>query len=193
MIRSFVAAPVPSPLADSIGRFVQGVEKGTRGIRWVRPEGIHITLRFLGGVTEEVLKEVSTRLKQLEREATPIRLAVRGVGFFPNASSPRIAWVGLEGELDRLAALKGRVAEAVRGLDVAPEEGRAFRPHLTIGRIRDPHQVSGLDTVLEEAVGVDFGAFVIDHLVLFKSELTPGGARYTNLATFPLVSKEEDR
>ncbi len=185
-IRSFIAVDPPPEVLDKIADMIESLEKQTRGMRWVNPDGIHLTLRFLGEVDEEVFPEIESRLKQLALGEGPISLTASGLGFFPDPARPRIVWVGLGGETDRLESLGKKVNEAFRDLPVHPEEAREFKPHITVARIADHHRASGIARILEKGKGAQFGSFSVNTLILYKSNLTPDGARYTKLKEFKL-------
>lgn len=184
--RSFTAVdPSPEVLAR-IAEVAKRLEPKTQGFRWVRSDGIHLTLRFLGAVEEDTLLKIQERLQQLAESSEPISLTANGLGFFPNPSRPRIVWVGLEGETERLQALQNGVETAVRDLPVHQEKGRGFTPHLTIARIPDFQRASGMARVLEAAKSAEFGGFQVEEVILYKSDLTPQGAKYTKLKSFKL-------
>ena len=185
-VRSFIAVDPSPEVMAKIVEAIRKLEPQTRGFRWVHPEGIHLTLRFLGEVEEEVLETISQRLEQLAQSKEPISLTVSGIGFFPDPSRPRVVWVGLQGELDRLERLQREIHEAVRDLPVHQENERGFAPHLTIARIPDFHRASGIARILEAAKSAEFGDFRVATLILYKSRLTPQGARYTKLKEFKL-------
>lgn len=185
-IRAFIAVDPPDPVVEEIVKFLSRLEKETRGVRWVNPDGVHLTLRFLGGVEAETLAQIQSRMKRVAEGFGPFSLCPSGLGFFPHISRPRIVWVGLTGETERLKALQSAVAEGVADLPVKPEEKRDFHPHLTLGRIRDFHQISGLVKIVEEGKGWEPSEFRVGEIILYKSDLTPKGARYTKLGTFLL-------
>lgn len=185
-IRSFIAVDPSPEVTAKIDETIRKLEPQTRGFRWVRPEGIHLTLRFLGEVEEEVLETISQRIEQLARDCEPISLTASGIGFFPDPVRPRVVWVGLQGDLSRLEGLQKEVHEAVRELPVHQEKERGFTPHLTVARIADFHKASGIARILEAAKSAEFGDFRIKTVILYKSNLTPQGAKYTKLKEFKL-------
>lgn len=183
-IRSFIAVDPSPEVSEHLGSFIQRLSKETKGFKWVDPEAIHLTLRFLGDVEPSTLETLKDRLPQAVSGLAPISLQARGVGFFPNAQRPRVVWAGLEGEVEKLKALQARVAEAVEGFDVKPEEDRDVTPHLTLARVKDPQSAVGVARILQAGRESDFGEFVVSSVILYKSDLTPSGARYTKLETF---------
>lgn len=185
-VRSFIAVDPSKKLREGVLAFVEQLRSETKGVKWA--DSFHLTLRFLGGVEEGLLQTIKDRLTRVAVRHRPFSLEVGGIGVFPNPARPRVVWLGLEGETERLIALQRDVAEAVSDLPVHPEEKREFRPHLTLGRIRDPREVKGLDYLLK-AEAPDLGGFRVEELILFKSDLTPKGARYTKIETFKLGGK----
>lgn len=185
-IRAFIAVDPSEDVVRNLSATVKSLEKRTTGFRWVRPEAIHLTLRFLGEIEEDLVATIDGRLAPLAGSFGPISLAAAGLGFFPRPENPRIVWAGLTGEIDRLADLQKRVQEAVEDLPVHQEKERDFTPHLTLARIPNFRGASGVPAVLQAAPAADFGAFTADRLFLYKSRLTPEGARYTKLKEYPL-------
>lgn len=185
-IRSFIAVDPSPEVVRRLAESVRILERKTTGFRWARPEAMHLTLRFLGEIEESVVNEIDGRLTQLALSASPMSLKVSGLGFFPGPEKPRIVWAGLEGEVDRLAELQGRVHAAVSDLPVHQEKEREFRPHLTLARIPNLRGSAGVSEVLKASPGADFGGFVADRIFLYKSRLTPEGASYTKLKEYLL-------
>lgn len=188
-IRAFVAVDPAPEVARKIGEFIRAMERETRGMRWVGSHGIHVTLRFLGALEEDTLDEVKKRLTQLGELGGPIELQAAGIGFFPKPERPRVVWIGLNGEVDRLVMVQQKVTASIADLPLAKEEGHEFQPHLTVARIADTWHVRGLNR-LTAAQATDFGRFSVAELHLYKSDLTPTGSTYTKLASFPLTAKK---
>lgn len=185
--RSFIAIDPSEAALEAIGMFIKQVEKKTKGVRWVEAAGIHITLRFPGEIEEATLVQIKERLMEVATQSPSFELVTSGIGFFPHISRPRVVWVGLEGEVERLKQLHSAVAGSVAGLPVHPEEKREFQPHLTLGRIRDSRSFSGLVAIEEEGRRLRSEKFRVEELILYKSDLTPKGARYTKLSSFHLT------
>jgi 2'-5' RNA ligase len=181
-MRLFLALDLPHDVRDAIGRARRDLEPRLPGWRWTRAEGVHVTLRFLGEVDDSRLADLAPRWERAALAATgPISLEVRGLGCFPSSRRPRVLWVGVAEEPDRgrLRALAAATEREARAAGFAAEE-RGFRPHATLARA-----VAGPASAPPEAEW-SFGRAWIESLTLFRSDLGPGGARYTALATFPL-------
>ena len=145
-------------------------------MRWVRSAGIHLALRFLGDAPAEQVAAVRAGLDQVAVQCAPFELHLKSLGCFPNLRRPRVIWVGLEDPEERLGELQKAVEEQVRSLGWEPEE-RTFRPHLTLGRVRQ-RQRSPEDTWVQQPPGLGFRAEAIE---LIQSHLKPSGAEYTTL------------
>jgi len=189
-IRAFIAVPLPEPLLAELARVQASLEKQVppRSVRWVRPEGIHLTLKFLGDTRTDRLPAIQEALASVARDAQACTFTVGELGCFPNAHRPRVIWVGVQEPSGRLAALQDAVEEAVAPFGYPPE-GRGFTPHLTLGRVQ--RQASSADAarigavVAATAVGL-LGQAPADHFALIRSLLGPGGAQYTTIRTFRL-------
>lgn len=185
-LRAFIAVDPSDEVLRRLAETIRSLERKTTGFRWVRPEAIHLTLRFLGEIEESVVDEIDARLGQLVTGHEPISLSAAGLGFFPGPEKPRVVWAGLEGQTERLAGLQKDVQAQMQGLPVHKEEDRGFTPHLTLARIPHFRGASGISTILQAAPEARFGEFVVDRVFLYKSRLTPEGASYTKLKQYPL-------
>lgn len=151
---------------------------------WVTPGNLHVTLKFLGQVDEARVPAVAGALAAAALGHRVFDVVVRGLGAFPTPVRPRVLWAGLEGDAGRLRALAESVDAACAGLEFPPET-RAFAPHVTLGRAREPRRQPALAAAL--AGPADFGRVRVDRVALMRSELSPGGSRYTELAALPLA------
>jgi 2'-5' RNA ligase len=150
----------------------------------VRPEGIHLTRKFLGEGEAARRPGIEAALVGPARAGAPFRLEAAGLGVFPDRGAPRVVWIGVRGDLPAAAALQREVETALRAEGFAPE-GRPFRPHLTLGRVRGPGR-GDWRTALAGAAEPEGEAFEVREYVLFESRLGPAGAAYAPLARFPL-------
>jgi RNA 2',3'-cyclic 3'-phosphodiesterase len=182
-IRSFVALALEERVRVALGVLQGQLAPRLAGIRFVRPEGIHLTLRFLGDASAAQLEQLRPLLAKAAAACAPGEAQVGGVGTFPERGSPRVLWLGL--------AVPPQVLELQQACERAagqigfPPETRPFRPHLTLGRWRDraPHP---------ELPAVDLGTTRLETLVLYESELRRDGASYTALARFALGRRTGD-
>lgn len=188
-IRLFVACELTDEVRDALAR-VQGDLRrlGADRLRWVRPEGIHVTLKFLGGVEASRVEAISDALASA---IEPFELRVRpaSVGGFGGARL-RVVWVGLEGDIDSLAVLADRVEAALEPLGF-PRERRPFAAHLTLARVLDEapaHERKQLAALVERYEPPRLPSMTLTEVSLMQSRLQPGGSVYTRLASFPGTS-----
>ena len=192
MIRAFIAVELSQELRAAIAKS-QGVVKDQLAkamrrdapdvrIQWVRPESMHVTLKFLGNVVEDGVRDIEHAMQQVAHARAPFSLEVGGLGVFPDVRAPRILWVGMSGSVEELVGLAGDLDGALHDLGFAPET-RPFQPHLTLARIkersRDIGRVLAGSGLLEQVGAV--GNLAVSALSLMKSDLKPSGAVYTRL------------
>ena len=176
-VRAFVALELGAALREAMGALQARLRPGLGGIRMVRPEGIHLTLRFLAETTPRQVATLAPTLARAASACPPVEVRAAGLGTFPEHGAPRVLWLGLDLPPEVLE-LQSACERAARAAGFAPE-ARAFRPHLTLGRWRD----RAARPVLPPA---DLGSTRLESLVLLRSELRPDGAVYTDLARFSL-------
>jgi len=195
-MRIFVALDIDDAVRERIQRFLEGVRGFAPDARWVRPESLHITLKFIGEKPTEAVEEIKRVLSAIEAKA--VEITFRGYGFFPTPKAPRVFWVGIESGL-QLAAFAKMVDEATAALGV-PREEHAFSPHLTLarggGRSGAPRERKGdrsnqtlqrLQEKLAAMPAPEFGTMTAREFFLYQSRLMRGGSRYTKSARFALV------
>ena len=180
-MRLFIAVDLPTELRKELGNVQKALEPLTESARWVSPESIHITLKFLGEVPEKRVDDIHSALAGLSWK--PFTVTVRGVGFFPGNRSPRVFWAGMEAPTmqDLAEELDSRMERL--GFD---KEKRAFRPHITLARARDTRIDSLLVTGSAKYEEHDFGSFTADRVFLIHSTLNPSGAVYKKLKEYLL-------
>jgi len=190
MIRAFIAIPLPEEVLAQLGRVQRRLERQVPpgSVRWVRPEGIHLTLKFLGDTPERKVPAIGAALGAVARNAPVCTFTVGGLGCFPNPRRPRVVWVGVQEPTGRLAALQDAIEEVVAPFGYPPE-GRGFTPHLTLGRVRrkvDRSDVARIGEAVVAAEVGDLGEVRVEQFVLFRSILRPTGAEYIPLGEFRL-------
>jgi len=197
-MRIFIGIDLDAEVRARIACFLEGVQGFAPEARWARPESLHITLKFIGEQTPEQVEAITGRLRQIPGSAFEIRCA--GYGFFPTAKAPRVFWIGIQAG-PRLAALAESADVAVWELGI-PREERAYNPHLTLarasGRSGPPKWRKGdgpnaVFTTLEKrlaAMGeLDFGTMMAGEFILYQSQLSPKGSKYTKLQRFALPQR----
>jgi RNA 2',3'-cyclic 3'-phosphodiesterase len=184
-IRAFLALDPPDDIRLNIGSLQNRMKKTVRGeIRWVNPGGIHLTLKFFGSIPAGDVPAITDAIRPLTSVTRQFSLEIRSAGVFPNAARPRVLWLGMGGETARLVSLQAQIDDILAGAGF-PKEARPFRPHLTLARIKSPQGLAGISKLLETRDDFAAGAFTGRGLTLFKSELTPQGAIYSQLSHFP--------
>ncbi|GBD11989.1 RNA 2',3'-cyclic phosphodiesterase [bacterium HR23] len=187
-LRLFVALELPEAVQQALASTWAPLRQAERGVKWVPPQGIHLTLKFLGEVAEARLPLLEGPLARVAQGSAPLRLRVGQAGAFPSLSAPRVLWAGLEGDLEPLARLQQAVEEALVPLGF-PQEERPFTPHLTLGRVRDglsPLERRRLGRAVAQVLPPPDLSFGVGHLSLMQSTLTPQGAVYRCLKVWPL-------
>jgi RNA 2',3'-cyclic 3'-phosphodiesterase len=189
VFRLFIAVPAPPAVRTAAAAAADRL-RGTGDVRWVSPDRVHLTLRFLG---DTPAGQVPALLEALEKSANRFsRFVVElgDVGAFPNGRKPQTLWLGVRGEAERLVRLAAEVDRALGELGIPPE-GRAFRPHLTIGRVRSPRGLAELAARLqEEGRRGSSVEWPVTEIHLVRSVLQPAGPLYTPLGRFPLAGEE---
>jgi 2'-5' RNA ligase len=181
-LRAFIAIDLPEGIQAALSRQQATFRAACPDARWTRPEGIHLTLKFLGEISDDQVRQVTEVLGGFTPfESFPIE--VKGFGFFPDARRPRVFWVGLEAP-PALGELARRVEDAMARLGFAPE-GRAFTPHLTLARFKVPRPQPALQALLAEHKEVNLGRFEVSEFFLYESKLSPHGAEYRRVARVP--------
>ncbi len=188
-IRSFIAIEIPQPFQVAIGDLQNTLRRTEAEVKWVRPEGIHLTLKFLGSIREEDLERISQAISPLVREWEPFELRIRGLGCFPSSRNPRVIWIGIDQGGKEVSALERVVEDTMALLNFAPES-RTFTPHLTLGRVRSSKERSSLIRAMESRKDSEVGTFRAKEVHLFRSELRPSGAVHTKLRTYPMKGNE---
>src|ERR1035437_7506685 len=192
-MRIFIGIDLDPEVRARIARFVEGVQGFAPDARWVRPESLHITLKFIGEQPPERVEAISQRLRRVEGSELEIRSG--GYGFFPTAHDPRVFWIGIQAG-PQLAEMAEKIDMAVADLGI-PREDRPFSPHLTLARAggrsgspkwRKGDRPNAAFAVLEKRLGamgeLDFGTITAREFILFQSQLSPKGSKYTKLQPF---------
>lgn len=200
MIRAFVAVALDADARKALARAqeqardrtmreLSGSAPGAR-IQWVRPDSIHLTLKFLGEIADTRVEEIRSALAPTIQAQARFSVEVGGFGVFPNLRAPRVLWVGVSGQGDRAITLARLAADVDAGLDALgfPREAKPFSPHLTLARIKERSREVGKalaeSGLMAQAERV--GSLKVDAVALIRSELKPSGAVYTPLWEVPL-------
>ncbi len=191
LLRLFVAVELDEEALRALASLQDALRRrGLDALRWVRPEGVHLTLKFLGETPPERVPAIEAALNEAVSGVPAHALRLDGLGTFGSRRSPRVLWVGLDGDLQELRRLQQRV-EAALAKAGFPKEARAFSPHLTLARVR-PETAAVLSEPIAralEAAPQPEASIAVREVSLMRSILGPGGAVYHRLAAFPLAVK----
>jgi 2'-5' RNA ligase len=199
-MRLFVALDLEEEIRNRIQNFINQVRQLAPDVRWVNPESLHVTLKFIGEKPDSMVKQIEDTLAYIK--GVPIELRFWKTGFFPTLRSARVFWVGIEAGAG-LMQLAKNVEQALAGVGI-PEEKRAFSPHLTLARASGGSGASRwrsgdkanrtfakLQEKLAEPPAPDFGSMTAHEFLLYRSQLSPKGSHYSKIARFPLSSPGE--
>lgn len=183
-MRCFIAIDIPQDIKARIGEVIDRLKDASKGVRCVPASNVHITLKFLGSVGEDMVAGIEARLAEISAKYKPFSATVRGAGAFPTLKNPNVLWVGVDesAELDRLYQ---DIDRAMAGLGFARED-RKYSPHLTIARVKDRKSAAPAVKELSTFKDTIFGTISIEEILLMRSDLGPGGAEYTRIAGFRL-------
>jgi 2'-5' RNA ligase len=193
-MRIFVGLDIDSEIRQRMARYLEGVRGFAPEARWVKPESFHVTLKFIGEQKPEQVEQIKRELARVR--AMPLEISFRGTGFFSGPRSPRVFWLGIEAG-EQLPQLARAVDEAVARAGV-PREKNDYQPHLTLARSGSgspkpqPGELASpplrrLAEKLKDMSAPDFGTMTAREFYLYESKLSPGGAKYTKIARFPLA------
>ncbi len=189
-IRSFLAFELPVDIKKTVERVSGEIRHSGLDVRWVKAENIHLTLVFLGNVKTEEIEGIEEQVRNVCPGYGSFDIALKGVGCFPNRRRPRVLWLGLDGDIERMSHFRDDLQRTLKAFGIK-EEKRPFKPHLTLGRFRSTRKMgSRLEEILSKYAGLETPVESLNELYLFKSELKPGGAVYTKLESWPLSGEK---
>ena len=185
-IRSFLAFDLPEGMRDTVSRISSELRPLLPRARWVRTDNIHLTVVFLGQIPESSIEDITGVAKSACDRYGPFDIALKGVGVFSGVRNPRVLWVGLQADLERMSHFRNALQRKLRPFGV-PEEKRPFRPHLTLCRFKKGTRGGApLAKILDAYKDFSGPFYRLRRFFLFKSDLTPTGSIYTELAQWPL-------
>lgn len=192
-IRTFIAVELDEELRTNLRRLQERLrgQVAPQSVRWVRPEGVHLTLKFLGDTPLSRLDEIRAAVARAATEVGPFTFTVGGLGCFPNTRRPRVVWVGLQEPSGKLARLRDAVEAHVAPLGF-PTEARKFSPHLTLGRVQRRASKSEIVEIGQVVAASELGTLdemAVAVLSYIKSDLRPSGAVYTTLLEAELTGE----
>jgi 2'-5' RNA ligase len=184
-IRTFIALELPQDLKKALADLQGKLRSRTDCVRWVRPEHIHLTLKFLGPTEEGLVDSIGRILANLAQGLSLFRTQIAGLGAFPNSRNPKVIWVGMPGEQGSLLKFQQQLEDALAPVGFAKEK-RSFAPHLTLGRVKEGKGKKELEQLIAEYHNENLGNFAADTLIFFRSDLHPSGPVYSALKTIKL-------
>ena len=179
-IRTFIAIKIPQDILTQIAVLLSGLKTLGGRITWVKPENMHLTLKFLGKTDPVQVKNISEKLSQLVLSFNRFEIKFKGLGAFPNFRRPKIFWIGTVGDNSTLIQLANKIDRQMSEFGFKPEN-RRFSAHLTIGRVRDQGGIEPIINLLQKEENFTAGEFIVKQVFFIKSELTQQGPIYTTL------------
>lgn len=182
-MRLFVAVHLNESTKYKIKKLISQLKEKSNKIKWVPIENLHITLKFLGETDESMFGDVISSLEKIKH--SPFTLTIAHIGGFPNLKSPKVLWIGIQGDQYSIKSLSDQVEKSIIHLNYTKEQ-RKFTSHITIGRVKQKIDQSLLNYLIENQTYY-FGEVTISSFSLIESQLTSKGAVYNELHHFPLV------
>lgn len=184
-IRVFIAAPIPLPDKLVLSNVMDALSsKLAEGVRWVNPDGIHLTIKFLGDINPSQASVVAEAMGRAAAQVSPFRIGLSGLGMFPNQKKPRVLWAGVEGDMARLTELQEATENELTALGF-PKDRRSFNPHLTLGRVRDQVLDRTRRRISLVMSGQDIQAtepWLVESVGLIQTHFGPAGTTYTTMS-----------
>lgn len=184
-IRTFIAVEIPVSIRRRIEELQESLAPAAEDVKWVEPENIHLTLKFLGEVDERDVYTVCKSVEAAVAGTTPFEITVAGVGAFPNANRPRVIWAGVRQGSQEITAIHDAIDESLEGQGY-PREDRSYTPHFTIGRIRRTVPNPRLQNALDQQANWEAGSCPVHEVLIMASQLGPKGPQYTVMGRGPL-------
>lgn len=185
-IRAFLAIEPPEDILQRISGLQEKLKREISDrISWTRSQGQHLTLKFFGDISSDDVKNICFAVQKRTVAEQKLNLKIEKLGVFPDARRPRVLWCGTTGDVERLSVLQKKLDSDFAELGF-PAEDRPFQAHLTLARIKDARDMTGMSEALTKHNAFTTGEFICKELILFQSHLSPQGAIYTKLAEFAL-------
>ena len=190
--RAFIAIPLPEGIQKALGELQGRLKKDLPEVRWTKPENMHLTLKFLGEVGNNLLGSIEKALHENVSSYEAFSCRINQLDTFPPKGPPRVIWVGFQEKTGTLSKLASSIDQTMKTFSF-PKEKRAFTPHLTLGRFRPDQKpklsLQSMKDIIQKEGSTDIGAFEVGEVFLVKSDLTPKGPIYSNLARVKLKAR----
>ena len=185
-IRSFLAFELPVEIRENIRAVSKELRKIALPVRWVKVDNIHLTILFLGSVDEDTIGDIKEKVNVAVKGFSSVKTKLGSIGAFPHWRKPRVIWIGLNGDIERLSHLRDDLQEKLNVIGFMPEK-RPFRPHLTLGRFKGPiNRDEDIQWICDRYRDINSDLYQLNELILYRSDLKPDGPVYTKMATWPL-------
>jgi 2'-5' RNA ligase len=179
-LRAFVAFSISDALRKRLGEIQTKIGQNMPHLRASKPQGIHITLSFLGDITQNQVYKIGEAMEAVCAKHEPMDFLCRKVGGFPDMEKPRVLWAGMDGDTDKMQAFHKDLTQVLKSIGMATEN-QPFTPHLTLFRLKQQKQMGALRKRIKSLSQESFGPIHCDTLILYRSNLAPEGATYTKL------------
>ncbi len=189
-MRTFVAIELDDACRRALAEATDALRQVADGVRWVKAESIHLTLKFIGELAERDVPTAVSALEEAVRGIGPFTMEVGGISGFPPRGTPRVIHAGVRAETGALLGLQKKVEDALANGIGVEKDRRHYVPHLTLGRVKDRRKCPSLDALSAAVEDQDFGRVDVDSIVLMRSDLRPTGAVYTPIQRFSLTDSE---
>ena len=187
-IRSFLAFELPLDIKKTVEEVLDQAKQYDLSIKWVPLMNIHLTVVFLGNIQEQDIPDIGEGIEKSCSQTAVFHISLDNMGCFPNKRNPRVLWLGLKGEIKRMSIFRDEIQNQLLPFGITQEK-RPFRPHLTLGRFKKSDKKNSLkvEKLIESYQQVSGPEQILPELVQFRSDLRPGGAVYTKIASWPLA------
>ena len=187
-IRSFLAFELPLDIKKTVEEVLYKAKQYDLPIKWVPLMNIHLTIVFLGNIKEEGIQGMGKEIERICSQTAIFNISLDNMGCFPNKRNPRVLWLGLKGEIERLSFFRNDIQKQLIPFGITIEK-RPFRPHLTLGRFIKPDKKNALkvEELIETFQDVSSSTQTLPELIQFRSDLKPSGAFYTKIDSWPLL------
>jgi 2'-5' RNA ligase len=187
--RAFIAIDLPESVKSFLSEAQEALKSYGFGVKWVRPQNIHLTLKFLGDTATADTDKIAEAMTLAAMNCPIVSLTAKGIGVFPNVRRPRVIWAGLNGRVQTLANLQQTLNAHLANLGFATDT-RAFKSHLTLGRVKGKIALDKMIAAIDNLKEFESESFETREVILFKSELRPSGAVYTRVQAIALQGQQ---
>jgi 2'-5' RNA ligase len=189
-LRCFIAIGIPENIQKDIMEVMDLLKKNDADVKWVNPEKLHLTLKFLGNTPQTLLPKIKETLSKAVSPYSPFYIKIYGTGVFPNKRHPRVIWIGTK-DSEVLTELRNDIEHSISLLGYQQED-KEYNPHLTLGRVRSQKGIVHIMNNLENFKNKDFGTICVESIKLMRSDLGPQGSKYSCLSEIPIIRRKND-